>query len=309
MTKKAETATSIVEEAQATSIVEEIQVEHTTETAAVTTPATTPETRVSALAMNDDEFLEAEAIENADDFVGIDRLTIDQKGKEEGAEVGKFYCKNLAQSYNGFPAVVLRVVKSRIMWPEIFKKDNDPLCKSADGITPLTDDSTFTPMADRCEDCAYGKWKRDGKVSIPPRCKEVKDMILLNLEDFTPFIYSVHSTALGATNQELFKLLRGKIRALTIRRKRLGKPPAHTCMFAFDIDTVLKENEAGDAYVPTYCNIQELDDAQIEAMIQAAKSVKDVKIHSSSHQDEDDYGTTEGSGSDDEKTSAASEKF
>jgi len=242
----------------------------------------------STLEMSDEDFLAAEEAENADDFVGIDRLTIDQKGKSEGSELGQFYCKNLTQSYEGFPAVVLRTAKSRIMWPDKFSKDNDPLCKSIDGITPVTDDDAFKPMAKDCKSCAYGKWKRTKAGITPPACGEVKDMILLNLDDFTPYIYSVHSTAMGTTNQELFKVLRGKIRALTMKRKRMGLPPAHSCMFSFDIGTVLKENDKGDAYVPCYSNVQELELNQIEAMVHAAKSVKDMEIHFSGVDEEYD---------------------
>jgi len=257
-------------------------------------------TGISTLEMSDEDFLAAEEAENVDDFVGIDRLTLDQKGKSDGAEVGEFYCKNLTQSYTGFPAVLIRTAKSRIMWPEKFSKDNEPLCKSSNGVTPVTDDDSFKPMAKNCKVCAYGKWKRTKARNIPPACGEVKDMILLNLDDFTPYVYSVHSTAMGATNQQLIKILRGKIRALTLKRKRMGLPAAHTCMFSFDISTTLKVNDAGDAYVPAYSNIQELELNQIEAMVHAAKSVKDLEIHFSGRDEEDfDEGEGESGGGDD----------
>lgn len=243
-----------------------------------------------ALTLSDDDFLSAEEAENADEFVGIDRMNISQKGKDEGSVLGQFYIKSLTQAIEGFTGVLLRTNKSRIMWPAKFAKDNDPLCKSNDAITPVTDDDTFEAKAASCKTCPYGKWKRNKDGNIPPACGEVLDMIILNTDEMVPVIYSVHATALGATNQELLKALRGKVRALAMRRKRLGLPTAHSCMFSFKIDTKLKENESGDAYVPTYSGIEELDLAQIDMTVHAAKTVKDVEIHFNGKFDDEEEG-------------------
>ena len=246
---------------------------------------------IEALAALEDE-------DDGEDYGGIDRITLEQNGDDEGTVKGEFFCKATCESLSGFPAVLLRKSKSRVMWPEEYNADNKMLCASDDGITPITDHDDFKPKAKTCKACAYGSWKRTKKngktINTPPACGEIADMILLNMDTFMPVVYSVKSTALGATNQGLLKILRKRKKALTIQRKRAGLPPALWSAFAFEIGSELKKSPKGSAYIPTYSNIVELDDAQKDAMASAVESVQDIDIHYRGGQ-EDDYS---GSGSD-----------
>ena len=250
-------------------------------------------------------FLEEADASEDEDYGGVDRLVIDQKGETEGAVKGEFFCKNTSESLEGFPAVVLKKSKSRIMWPKVYREDNKCLCKSDDGITPVTDDDDFEPKAASCKKCPYGQWKRTKEEgNIPPACAEVTDMILLNLDNFMPYIYSVKSTALGATNQGLLKIVNRRKRALTIQRKRAGLPPAHICMYSFVLGTELKKNPSGSAYIPVYSEIEELDDAQKDAMVAAAMEVRDIDIHYRNN-DNDGY-SSDDSGKGEDRTDSGS---
>jgi hypothetical protein len=60
--------------------------------------------------------------------------------------------------------VIIRVSKSRILWPDTFSVDGVPLCFSANGLTPEN-----TRIAQNCRICQFSAWGKNGE---KPKCTE-----------------------------------------------------------------------------------------------------------------------------------------
>jgi len=235
--------------------------EETMEIAPVAAPET--ELQVDNNASEDlESFYEEDGQDENLDY--IPTLKIAQKGEF----LGQLYCPDMEQAWESMNVALLRVSNSRVLWPEDFNKENLPLCRSHDGITPAgdipedpeaeEDDIVYLqPMAQSCKTCPYAKW---GKGKTPPRCLDVRDLLIIDLETSIPFFYSVYSIALSPYNQKLKKPLLMRKMSLTAQRKRQGLSPAHISMFSFDLSTELDSRASGDAYKPVFSNITELDD-------------------------------------------------
>ncbi len=63
----------------------------------------------------------------------------------------------------------ISIAKSRVLFPEKFNRESEPLCRSDDAITPSEDTQVAVPA--HCTECEYAQWGKDEKgKSIPPRC-------------------------------------------------------------------------------------------------------------------------------------------
>jgi hypothetical protein len=132
--------------------------------------------------------------------------------------------------------------------------------------------------------CPYANWDGD----TPPRCKQAVAMLLLEVgeESYIPYWYQIKSTAMSPY-KKFKKVLGLRIRALTGKRRRATLPPAKPCMFTFHLGTELKQNDAGDAYIPTFSNLQEVEDeAMLKALVGVAVDVKDMRLASDVDGDE-----------------------
>jgi hypothetical protein len=118
-------------------------------------------------------------------------------------------------------AVVIHVAKGRVMWPEKYKADQEPLCASDNSITPR---EGCTEYGSRCADCPMSLWGQDG---TPPACSMVYNYLCIDPESKLPFAMSLMRTS-ARTGKQLNTLL-----------KMYG--PTH--LFAFTSEKV--ENDAG----------------------------------------------------------------
>lgn len=237
-----------------------------------------------------DEFLTQADQEDSSELSSFPRLVIEQKGKK--AALGSLYCAETEEEFETMKMVLLKESKSRIMWPEKYDKDNDPVCRSFDGIVPNMDDfKDVPPMADNCEDCPYGSWiTKDGK-NIPPDCKEVKDLLILDHATYIPYWISFSATTLSPINKSLTgKPLKIRKMSLTAKRAKAGKSPAHSCMFSFDMSTVLVEFDSGDSQIPVVTNLTELPDDDMDVMVNIAMQVHGAKAHHAKDIVEDEEG-------------------
>lgn len=260
--------------------VEEAVVEQTTEVAVAVKEDMAIEVKAPANTEMDTFLKEASAEDD-----GLDRfprLTIDQKGVD--ATIGSLHCKEMAQEYAEMTVVLLKEDNGRILWPAKYKSDNDPLCRSHDGIVPTDDIEGQKAMSATCKECPYGQWSKDGKT--PPECKEVKDLLVMDTETFIPMWIAMKSMAMSPTKNDLLRPLKLRKMSLTAKRSNLGKAPAHSCMFSFKLSTVHKPTDDGGAYIPVYSNITELSPDLQDVMVQIAMSCKDAKAHNARGDDE-----------------------
>jgi len=174
---------------------------------------------------------------------------------------------------------VIRISKSRILWPAEYDKDNDPLCKSNNFTTP--DTSIEKPMCDSCgmlplepgqkrakHKCEYANWTMNKKnENVPPACSEVWNVLLVDLDTYTPMIFSVAGNKLSPTK---------KILSTINIRTSAKRIPA--CSFSFKLTSTLVSKPKGDIHIPVYSDLAQLPDDQASDMKIIMENMRDIQL-------------------------------
>jgi len=84
---------------------------------------------------------------------------------------------------------LIKVSKSRVMWPERYTESNRPECRSHNLAHPEERDPEKAPFGAvdasnlrTCASCPLAEWTDDGQERIKPRCALTYDLLLLDLE-------------------------------------------------------------------------------------------------------------------------------
>ena len=189
-----------------------------------------------------------------DDLI-IPRLKVGQS-QSEGDVAGKLYIDVTSDVKEEMELVLIKLNKSRVLFPEKFSRDSEPLCRSQNFVTPENDSDVFSPMSETCADCAYSKWSKNesGKAS-PPRCQEVWNMLVLDFETFMPCWFSLKSTALKPARKIISML---KLRGTAKRIPAWG--------FKFTVEVTERSGDSGNSYIPSFSSLTELDGEDRENM-------------------------------------------
>jgi len=227
----------------------------------------------------DDEY------EGEDDNNSIPTLIIVQKTHDDliaAGHLGKLYCPEMDMAFDKMNVTLLLRYSTRVMWPEDYNSDNEPLCRSKDALSPAGDiqdeDGNVIPACGESCDwdkatlgkkgvwpkhiCHYANWGGTKDKPTPPPCKEVVNLILLNTDLEIPFLFSLSSTALAPFKTELTKPLGYRKMSLTAKRRKLGLGKALNFMFSFDLEINPKDREStkGKSKLPLFSNIQDIVD-------------------------------------------------
>jgi len=222
----------------------------------------------------------------------IPKLIIVQKSHDElvaAGHLGNLYSPDMSQAFDKLNVVMLIKWSSRVLWPDKFNKENEPICRSRDGKVPagdILDESgkVLAPMSQSCDwdkatlgkrgvfpshVCPYANWTGTKENSIPPACTEVINLILLDLETEIPFHFCLSSTTLTPFRNDLTKPMGYRKMSLTAKRKKKGLGKALNCMFSFSlsIDPTDRQGGSGSSKLPLFENIVELDDNMIETCL------------------------------------------
>lgn len=144
------------------------------------------------------EVVGADALERGD--IILPRLRLRQPTSKFGTpqDAGKFH-NNLTEGFSEtIDAVVLRVSKGRVMWPEAFSGDNEPECASDDAIQPRTGNGLTNKQPGPCVTCPMSQWGEDG---TPPRCSLVYTYLFADCADDMPFLLSAMRTSAKAAKK------------------------------------------------------------------------------------------------------------
>ena len=183
-----------------------------------------------------------------DDLI-IPRLKVGQS-QSLGDVAGKLFIDVSGDVADEMELVLLKIHKSRVLFPEKFSRDSEPLCRSQDFIVPEDLGEGIEPMAASCADCPYGKWTKGAtpKKNTPPRCSEVWNFLVLDYESFMPVWFSLKSTALKPARKIVSMLkLRGTARMI----------PAWG--FKFKANVEVRSGDSGESYLPVFSELTELD--------------------------------------------------
>jgi len=176
----------------------------------------------------------------------IPRLKIGQN-QSPGDVAGKLFIDVTGDAVDEMEIVILRLKKSRVLFPEDFSRESVPLCRSSNFIAPDEIEDACT-MADNCDDCAYSKWTKNEKgKSKPPRCSEVWNFLILDFDTFMPAWFSLKSTALKPAR---------KIVSMIKLRGRSKRIPSWGYKTTLNVDT--RSGDAGDSYIPAFSGLTEL---------------------------------------------------
>jgi len=211
----------------------------------------------------------------------IPRLTITQPTTPDIAadQVGKF-CINVTGDYHDTMRVaIIKLTKSRILFPDKYKRDNEPLCRSHDfkfpaeipGVTPMAATCQLIPGDTKKHTCPYANWGAD---NTPPRCQETWNLLIVDIDTYLPMWFSIKSTAL--------KPLRKIVSAVSMicTAKRLP-------MWALGFDMALEKitNDSGTFYAPQFSGLAALPPDDAANMDAIRKQMVNVDIKDSSEPD------------------------
>lgn len=219
----------------------------------------------------------------------IPRLTITQPTTPDIAaeNQGKF-CVNITGDFQDeMTAAMIKLSKSRILFPEKYKRDNEPLCRSHDFKTPANDIPGAQPMCDTCEllplapgekkakhKCAYANWTEDEKGKpVPPRCQEVWNSLIVDINLYMPMWFSLKSTAL--------KPFRKIVSAISMITKAKNKP---MWSMKFDMKLTKTTNDSGTFYVPDFSGLVALPEEDANNMTLIRQQLANVDVKDSAEQ-------------------------
>ncbi|NUM33722.1 MAG: hypothetical protein HUU50_04230 [Candidatus Brocadiae bacterium] len=180
-------------------------------------------------------------INSANDTLGdlISIIKIDHKENR-----GKLL-SNIGLIKDRIEFIWLALSRSKILWKAYDSKEKQPqaLCKSFDGVQP---NGGITMRNALCSNCPDSQWA-NGK---PPLCCEIFNMLCLDVETQSPFIYGVKRTGIKS-----LRLLKAQIRHS--QSIPFAGIPAHLC---FKIE--LKPKAENTYFIPqftilTQCSEQE----------------------------------------------------
>lgn len=246
-----------------------------TTTSTTSTEVATVDATEKAMMVPSDVFDDGLGELDSSDLI-IPRLNITQPTTPEisADQVGKF-CINVTGDYTDTMTVaIIKLSKSRILFPEKYKRDNDPLCRSHNFMTPANDIEGATPMCETCglvdgdkkkHVCSYANW---GAGNEPPRCQEVWNLLIVDLETYMPMWFSLKSTAL----KPLRKIV-SSIKMISSAKKI----PMWRMKFEMSITKIT--NDSGTFFVPSFSGLttMEKDDADNMDAIRGQLVGVDVK--------------------------------
>ena len=188
-------------------------------------------------------------------------------------QVGKF-CVNVTGDFSEkMNVAIIKLTKSRILFPAKYKRDNDPLCRSHNFLVPADDIKDATPMCHTCETepgnpkkhvCAYANWGAD---NTPPQCQEVWNLLIVDTDSYMPMFFSLKSTAL--------KPLRKIVSAISMisRAKRMA-------MWELQFEMTLKKevNDSGTFYIPVFSGLVPLGKDDAMNMTEIRKQLVNVDV-------------------------------
>lgn len=219
----------------------------------------------------------------------IPRLTITQPTTPDipAEQQGKFCINITGDFHEKMTVAMIKLSKSRILFPEKYKRDNEPLCRSHDFIVPANDIPGATPMCDSCgllplvtgekkakHKCPYANWTGDEKGNqVPPRCQEVWNSLVVDLESYMPMWFSLKSTALKP-----FRKIVSAISMISQAKK--------IAMWGLQFDMAIDKttNDSGTFYVPNFSGLVPLEKSDFDNMTAIRAQLAGVDIKDSTEQ-------------------------
>lgn len=150
--------------------------------------------------------------------------------------------------------------RTRVMWPDTYSSENDPLCASDDGKFPTdaSDTRVLTdPQPGPCAECAFSAFGDNGTA---PACKMQRNFLVFLVDQQEPAILTLQSSSIKAAKQ------------LTALAKAQGLKKSIT--FA----TRFVEDDKGTYYVAAFGKGRTLTVPEIITLVQARDELQNLVI-------------------------------
>lgn len=211
------------------------------------------------------------------------------KSTSQGALVGHFYDTKTGTNLKEMIAVMAALPQdNRVLLPP-GELGGKPICKSRDGIVPVTDDDRLTPMAPNCANCdhsSWAKWHKGGKRREDiPGCRQQVDFVFVERTTLLPFRMNVHGTSLKPFREKMEGIAR--LAKVLIAQGRNPEP----YWFSMRLSLQERTSQKGRWYELVINNISKLED---DAIASFEKAFKDTMSNRLKIQTEDDGSAIEG---------------
>lgn len=211
----------------------------------------------------------------------IPRLSITQPTTPDidAAMVGKFAVNVTGDFHDTMRVVIIKFTKGRILFPEKYNRENDPLCRSHDFMVPADDIKDAVPMCDTCglipgdpknHVCPYANWGVEKGKAVAPRCQEVWNLLVVDIDNYMPMWFSIKSTALRPARKMISAI------SMISTAKKI---PMWGMQFAMGL--VKETNDSGTFYTPTFSNLSPLQPADAENMALIRQQLVNVDVRDS----------------------------
>lgn len=168
-------------------------------------------------------------------------VLVQRTSRTEGATPGRLRDNLTGTEYSEIRVVPLMVRSGRVLFPPGSDLDAKPLCRSNDGIGPVTTDENLVPQAPNCATCDFGNkaWAKGKR----PDCRETRRFLFIEKETQLPYVMTIKGTSLKAFKD----LLSGIARYMAAARAK-GET-LNLFDFSFTIKSRFEQNSKGSYYV------------------------------------------------------------
>ena len=115
-----------------------------------------------------------------------------------GADPGEFHNNVTGNAMKEFIAVILRVSKGRVMWPDQYAREQEPLCASDNSRAPREKYAGIYDLGKGCAQCPMSAWGEEGQT---PFCSLAYTYLGIDFTTGLPFLISLSRTSAKTAKQ------------------------------------------------------------------------------------------------------------
>lgn len=200
----------------------------------------------------------------------------------DGAIPGKFRDKESNQHFDTIELIPLQFSTSRVLFPPGGDLNQEPLCRSSNGITPAL--NVIQPQASSCSTCAQSDWSNyvKGSGQGMPGCKEKMRLLFIDRETQLPYYLTVGGRSIQPmrsfkrTLDKYYQIAKAKSEALniydfttTIKALPIKGPKGSYFVATFDPPKRVRAEDLGK-FGPLYQQLVNRRNAAVAAAAAAA---------------------------------------
>ena len=169
---------------------------------------------------------------------------------------GVFFHRASGQTWTSINMVVLHMGKTR-QWkpsaPDFDKMKNEQaLCRSRDGKTPITNDDRLVPQAKSCDNCPKSSWAgydKQTRTGPKPVCDKGFTFLFLDDETELPYIYNASGQGIDPS-VAVYDAIRSRANVV---RAKTGRMPN-----TYDFVVTMTSEKGNKAFKPKFTTVRQL---------------------------------------------------